>query len=73
MDIQSDLVLNQMERPARHVQFLDMLPSSMLAPAEESSMSLVMSSSVSSSSPLWPRRFQWSPGFLMPETELEAT
>ncbi|TNN56663.1 hypothetical protein EYF80_033090 [Liparis tanakae] len=30
----------------------------MLAPAEESSMSLVRSSSVSSSSPLWPRRFQ---------------
>lgn len=47
-----------------HIPFLDMLPSSMLAPADESSMSFVMSSSVSSSSPLWPRRFQWGPGFL---------
>lgn len=49
-------------RPAQllagHVPFFDRLPSSMLAPAEESSMSFVMSSSVSSSSPLWPRRFQ---------------
>ena len=42
----------------RYVPFLDMLPSSMLAPAEESSRSFDTSSSVSSSSPLWLRRFQ---------------
>lgn len=46
------------------IPFLDMLPSSRLAPAEESSRSLLRSSSVSSSSPRWPRRFQWDPGFL---------
>lgn len=46
-----------------HVLFLELLPSSMLAPADDSSMYL-LSSSVSSSSPLCPRRFQWDPGFL---------